>query len=287
MAGELLLGLVSSFYFAGFHEGHTYCTPTPCTSLPPGALLIPCTMCGTGFHEAIHGTAFASSWLAACVSHVAGFAIFRGANWYYYFHWHHHRFTNDPERDPELSGSTTDRIDPTADPASAAAACAPEPHTVHSPRRAPPLNAMLSNPVHHAWRRYVLFLSGFPFGFERLPGMVRHALGTPEPELWVDTPRKRRTVRLEYCCYVAAYAALAALAMARPAARTALWWYWLLPHVIGAGHLRWYQAAEHRGCAMGRFTDTSAWLVSRTTATWWLYCKLAWNSEPPPRATYE
>ena len=33
---------------AGKLPGHTWCTPTPCTFLPLGALLSPCTMCGTG-----------------------------------------------------------------------------------------------------------------------------------------------------------------------------------------------------------------------------------------------
>lgn len=166
---------------------------------------------------------------------------------YYYFHWHHHRFTNDPEKDPELSGSTTDRLDPMAEASSSQAAA------------------------------YALFLSGWPFGFERLPGMLRHALGIPEAEMWVDTPGKRATVRREYACYVAGYLGLACASYAHPGVGRQLWYYWLLPHILGAGHLRYYQAAEHRGCKMGAFTDTNAWLVSRTTTTWWLYCKLAWN----------
>lgn len=28
---------------------------------------------------------------------------------------------------------------------------------------------------------------------------------------------------------------------------------------------------------MGQFTDTTAWLVSRTTLSWWFYTRLAWN----------
>ena len=259
--GQCMFGLVSSFYFAGFHE-------------------------------MIHGTAFATMPLANLFSHIAGFAIFRGSNWYYYFHWHHHRFTNDPERDPELSGSTTDRIDPTADPTG-------------------------------AFRAMVLFLSGWPFGFERLPNMALHALGKPPSESWVDTDAKKAKVRLEYAFYLLGYLSLAAAGMARPASvGKALWYYWLLPHILGAGHLRYYQVAEHRGCKMGKFTDTNAWLVSRTraqpkpestrrkpatpcpvsyripltnsrracmqtapssplspgtTITWWIYTRLAWN----------
>ncbi|CAK0811352.1 unnamed protein product [Prorocentrum cordatum] len=34
---------------------------------------------------------------------------------------------------------------------------------------------------------------------------------------------------------------------------------------------------EHRACRMGPYTDTNAWTCSRTTYTWWLYRKLAWQ----------
>ena len=185
--GEAALGLVASFYFAGFHE-------------------------------AIHGTAFSSRFVYRCVSHMFGFGIFRGANWYYYFHWHHHRFTNDPEKDPELSGTTVDRADPTKQGSTAQALAA-----------------------------YALFLSGYPFGFERIPGMFRHVVGRPDAESWIDTVQKRRVVQVEYACYLSAYVALALASLLYPAAVGArLWYYWLLPHIIGAGHLRYYQTAEHR-----------------------------------------
>jgi len=216
--GEVFFGLVASFYFAGFHE-------------------------------LIHNTAFQTRYLNKLFAHLFGFAVFRGAVWYWYFHWHHHRFTNDPERDPELSGTTVDRADPT---------------------KAPGLASKL-------WG-YSLFLSGYPFGFERLVGMCMYAVGAPAPETWVDTPAKVRAVRQEYICFVLGYAALGYMAVTHPTTWGAnLWWYWILPHILGAGHLRYYQTAEHRACKEGLFTDTNAWMVSRTTATWWVYCRLAWN----------
>jgi hypothetical protein len=42
-----------------------------------------------GSHSAPHKTVF-----------FLGFMTFRGAKWYWYFHWAHHRFTNDPKLDP-------------------------------------------------------------------------------------------------------------------------------------------------------------------------------------------
>jgi fatty acid desaturase len=212
--GELMLALCASFYFAAFHE-------------------------------MIHGSAFASKALADCMSHALGFATFRGSNWYYFFHWHHHRFTNDPERDPELSGETIDRADPTGPGA---------------------LKAM------------ALFLSGYPFGFERIPNMLSHAIGSPPPESWIDSDYKKAKVRVEYSFYCIGYLVLALAALERPSSvGHGLWYYWILPHMLGAGHLRYYQTAEHRGCQQGSFTDTNAWVVSRTTLSWWLYTKLAWN----------
>lgn len=39
----------------------------------------------------IHNTAFGTRWLNKSLAHLVGFFVFRGANWYWYFHWYHHR----------------------------------------------------------------------------------------------------------------------------------------------------------------------------------------------------
>jgi hypothetical protein len=102
--------------------------------------------------------------------------------------------------------------------------------------------------------------------------------GCATPESWIDHENKRKNVQLEYIFFSLGYIALALAAARRPETTGAnLWFYWVLPHMLGAGHLRYYQTAEHRACRLGSFTDTNAWIVSRTTSTWWLYAKLAWN----------
>ncbi len=53
-------------------------------------------------HECIHRTAFRSRGLNSIVAAVAGFILVLPANYFRYFHFEHHRYTNDPERDPEL-----------------------------------------------------------------------------------------------------------------------------------------------------------------------------------------
>jgi fatty acid desaturase len=56
----------------------------------------------TPLHETIHGTAFRSPWLNAAVSHIAGYLLLLPPRYFRYFHFAHHRFTQDPEFDPEL-----------------------------------------------------------------------------------------------------------------------------------------------------------------------------------------
>lgn len=218
--GEVMLGVVASFYF-------------------------------NAFHECIHNTAFRTSWLNSALAHLLGFLTFRGKAWYLLFHWSHHRYTNDPDKDPELSGSTPDRADFTQRAKSTAA---------------------------ELWQ-YAVFLSGYPFGFERIPGIVQRAFGkVPPHEFWVITDNQHASVRKEYTVWCLVYGMLAAGCGAWGTVFAApLWHYWILPHCIGAAHLRYYQAAEHRSCESGAHTDITAWVSSRTTCTWWFYCRLAWN----------
>ncbi|KMW56841.1 putative hydrocarbon oxygenase MocD [Candidatus Rhodobacter oscarellae] len=53
-------------------------------------------------HEATHKTPFASGWLNEAVGHLSGLLILLPFTWFRYFHLAHHKYTNDPERDPEL-----------------------------------------------------------------------------------------------------------------------------------------------------------------------------------------
>ena len=54
-------------------------------------------------HETIHYTAFASRWINRRVADVIGFLLLLPSRYFRAFHLAHHRFTQDPERDPELS----------------------------------------------------------------------------------------------------------------------------------------------------------------------------------------
>jgi fatty acid desaturase len=53
-------------------------------------------------HETAHRTAFRTRWLNAVLGTVAGLLVMWPYRNYRVYHWEHHRFTQDPARDPEL-----------------------------------------------------------------------------------------------------------------------------------------------------------------------------------------
>ena len=69
--------------------------------LPHGILL---TFLFTLSHEATHQTPFATRWINEVVGHAIAPIIALPFLWFRYFHLAHHKFTNDPERDPEIAG---------------------------------------------------------------------------------------------------------------------------------------------------------------------------------------
>jgi fatty acid desaturase len=54
-------------------------------------------------HETAHQTAFGTRWLNTVVGNLASFLVLLPFQWYRLFHWDHHRYTQDPLRDPELA----------------------------------------------------------------------------------------------------------------------------------------------------------------------------------------
>lgn len=54
-------------------------------------------------HECTHRTPFAHDRLSDTLGHISGAILLLPFHWFRYFHLAHHRFTHDPERDPELA----------------------------------------------------------------------------------------------------------------------------------------------------------------------------------------
>ncbi|WP_147126494.1 fatty acid desaturase [Shimia ponticola] len=73
--------------------------------LPYGVVLV---FLFTLAHEATHKTPFATDWMNELAGHLAGLVLILPFEWFRRFHMAHHRFTNDPERDPELVGPKPD-----------------------------------------------------------------------------------------------------------------------------------------------------------------------------------
>ena len=72
----------------------------PLLMLPQGILI---AFLFTLLHEAIHRTPFRTQWINEVVARVSSFVLVLPSDWFRYFHFAHHRFTQDPENDPELA----------------------------------------------------------------------------------------------------------------------------------------------------------------------------------------
>ncbi|MEM7425355.1 MAG: fatty acid desaturase [Pseudomonadota bacterium] len=68
--------------------------------IPQGILLV---FLFTAMHECTHKTAFRSDGLNQVVCWISGLILFLPPNWFRYFHLAHHRYTHDPDHDPELA----------------------------------------------------------------------------------------------------------------------------------------------------------------------------------------
>lgn len=53
-------------------------------------------------HECTHQTPFATPWVNDVIGHLCALVLIQPFHWFRAFHMAHHRFTNDPHKDPEL-----------------------------------------------------------------------------------------------------------------------------------------------------------------------------------------
>jgi len=79
----------------------------PVLMLVQGVLLV---FLFTLMHEAAHRTPFRSAWINKAVSWVCGLVLCLPPEWFRYFHFAHHRFTQDTENDPELASSKPETL---------------------------------------------------------------------------------------------------------------------------------------------------------------------------------
>ncbi|XP_075248012.1 uncharacterized protein LOC142341055 isoform X1 [Convolutriloba macropyga] len=202
-----------------------------------------------GLHENVHETAFKSSNLSTIFRNIFGFVTFRPPIHYYYYHWAHHRHTGHKLKDPELFNSMADM----------------EIRSVS---------------------RYLAYLSAIPFWVDRFATIFRHCFGIyyfgpTEIEYYFKTELSRQRCTNEARIYSLTYASLFLFGYWYQPIGSLLFYYWLLPSVLGQPHLRFYLLAEHQGCVS---ESSEIFDNTRNTTTFWIYKKLAWYN--PYHATH-
>lgn len=88
-------------------------------------------------HECTHKTPFATPWMNEWVGRLSGLLILQPFEWFRYFHLAHHKYTNDPEKDPEL----------------------------------------LSGAKPETWQAYLRHVSGLPFWWAMAGQTIKNAIG--------------------------------------------------------------------------------------------------------------
>ena len=78
------------------------------TGVPGWQLLLPVqgvvlVFLFTLLHETVHDTPFRSAWLNKAAGWLCSLVVMLPWHWFRYFHFAHHRFTQDPDNDPELA----------------------------------------------------------------------------------------------------------------------------------------------------------------------------------------
>ncbi|MEM7173020.1 MAG: fatty acid desaturase [Pseudomonadota bacterium] len=161
-------------------------------------------------HETIHKTAFASDGLNRVVAAVCGFLLLIPPGWFRYFHFAHHRHTQDPERDPELAF--------------------PKPKT-----RRDYWLFLTGWPV---WKGLAQALWRNALGYDGKNGQA---------EAFV--PRgKRREICGEARLFLVLYGVLALFVVSGSGVGQILLWAWIVPVIVGQPFLRAFLLAEHALC---------------------------------------
>lgn len=186
-------------------------------------------------HESIHYTAFKTKWLNNLVAAPIGFLLLLPYRYFRAFHYGHHRYTQDPERDPELF-------------------------------EAKPCD----------WKSWMLRVSGLSTWWLHIKTLYLHAMGKVgaaegNADKGFIEAHKHGVITREARIHVAGYAAVLLLSLLLSSA--AIWWFWILPLLLGQPLLRLFLLAEHTGC------DYSDNMLenSRTTYTSPFLSFLCWN----------
>jgi len=146
------------------------------------------------------------------------------------YHFPHHRYTGDPNQDPELSDTLLD----------------------------PQMKSLTG---------YLIYLSALPFWIDRVLTTFRCASGYIT-EHWIKLEKSRAAVIYEARYLIALYTCVFTLSVIFR--WNSIWWLWVFPSFLGQPFLRFYLIAEHVGCQNGANmmlntrTVYTTWLYRKT-----------------------
>lgn len=139
----------------------------------------------------------------------------------------------------------------------------------HRHTQNPQLDPELIDKKPSTFSEYWIHVSGLPFWWANAKNIYRHSCGQVSAP-FIES-RKYQAIITEARFHLFGYAFL--LVMSLVLSSDALWWYWMLPALLGQPLLRLFLLAEHSGC------DRSDNMLenSRTTYSTPMVNFLAWN----------
>ncbi|MBI2255856.1 MAG: fatty acid desaturase [Proteobacteria bacterium] len=141
----------------------------------------------------------------------------------------------------------------------------------HRHTQDPARDPELASPRPATRRQWLLYVSGLPYWYWQLRGLVTRALGQV-PEAFYGNDDQRRKVVAESRLTLGVYGAILTLSLVMTSDIALR--YWALPVLLGQPMLRLYLLAEHWGCP---FPPAPMLQRSRTTYTNGFVRFLAWN----------
>jgi fatty acid desaturase len=126
----------------------------------------------------------------------------------------------------------------------------------------------LHSPKPASLAQYLRHISGIPYWLYQARTLLRYAAGNVDGFM---PPARHGALVREARLYLLIYATALALSLLTGSA--VLWWYWIMPALVGQPFLRLFLLAEHTGCprVADMFDNT------RTTLTNPLMRRLCWN----------
>ncbi len=196
-------------------------------------------------HETIHRTAFRGRWLNDTVAFVCGLVVLLPPDYFRAFHFAHHRFTQDPARDPELASGAmlTDGSHPLAESHHQLSKL-----VVRFTKRlgAKRLDLTTSGGRPSSRAAFLLHLTGLPYWAFQARLLLRHAWGRADAPFLTAAVGQRVIGEARLVLAIYAGLATASLAFGSPLALL----LWVGPALLGHPWLRAFLAAEHMLCPL-------------------------------------